>query len=1066
MKYAILVLITLVSACTSSKPLVTKVPKQAPVEVSEAASKPKEVTATRPEPQRDAPLETLVAGGMRPRYDLTGTQITYTRGAEGNRQIYLTDIMTGEEIALTTEADNIDPVWTPDARIVFASNRDGDFDLWMIDPKTKDIAQITKLEGDELQPTVASIPFGFYVVIDDGCGDTRAETLDAYQKVLFTRRNNDTSEIWFSSIHLSSMPKGLKLKQTKALKTSIHGTHKGRVSPRGKRCSDPHFALDGLSAVWSCDGIIQDAPAEYMQSFPEAIAAVNATAPSQCSEAEVSSLDLDACLPHLKRKYARYPGKNVSDAALKLTHPAISANLTLLVAEADGRPMQYPRYKKQATWSLLPVETTERTHQLVWSPTGKEIAFETPEGIRRQSTDFYLQSVRNLNRFPELFVQRESALLKINGFVVRPANHKEFYILHDKLRYDKIPQFISADAALQVFRDEFISVLENAEREAGRSLKELMRALMRHYSKRFAKAKGKEEGELARYLAVLFATAWAPLEATKLQPDTQTDMEQWEEFEPSRPTPAAELLPEALPSIWPKLPESIRADVRRNVEMMLAHEGIIEMQVPDQPKPLAVDFSQFKIRGAYAENDLGGYFLAMKWLGWMKIPINASLSELIDTFKTTKVSKSTAYDTWRRVNNLVGSFMGRPVDATLEDVALELSSLVPFDKNQLEKRLLKRRGEIPIRDPGGEDHELAVTVFPRRLGLDVTFFRQLTYPEVMVETKKDLVTRGMPSSLDVFAALGNQKARTHAIEQAGEMANRYREVLDTLIKKTAAEGALRGYASTDLYHSWLATLLTLATPLELPIKSALRFAASEAWKDRQLYSALAGYTHLKHSAVLYTMQDIGVECGGETSYYVAIEQPILPAPRGFVEPNPAFFESLASLAQQTYRSLYGDAKGPNADRWAVRDEQNLNAMNFAMDLAGIAQAEIKGIPLTDEQCLFIEFIGEKLELFTIKGSQMGVDPVRQERGVALVTDIHTNSDRAQALAIGIGRIFDLWVVIPARVGESLTKGGILSFYEFTVPMSDRPTDAEWGKKVEYNKLPRRPAWTRSFIEER
>jgi len=81
-------------------------------------------------------------------------------------------------------------------------------------------------------------------------------------------------------------------------------------------------------------------------------------------------------------------------------------------------------------------------------------------------------------------------------------------------------------------------------------------------------------------------------------------------------------------------------------------------------------------------------------------------------------------------------------------------------------------------------------------------------------------------------------------------------------------------------------------------------------------------------------------------------------------------------------------------------------------------------------------------------------PGRAERGVALVTDIHSNTARQQALELGSGRIFDRWVVVPGEVGETLTQGGVLSFYESTTPMAERLTDVAGGERVAHGTLPR------------
>lgn len=595
----------------------------------------------------------------------------------------------------------------------------------------------------------------------------------------------------------------------------------------------------------------------------------------------------------------------------------------------------------------------------------------------------------------------------------------------------------------------------------------LTRELMDYYVGRAAK--GGANAARDHYLAVLFATAWAPLEAagdlynkegeapSRMSPD---DYEAAMRGELATPPTLASRLPQLTQPVLQRVNARIQKDVEGNLKAMFAHQGIIDVSVPGRDKPLKIDFSQFAIRGAYAENDLAPYFLAMNWLSMLPIPIDADLRLLVDKLDSAKLEGSSAYAQWQRVSALVGSFMGRPVDATVEHVREELKATKAFDKASFERALLKRRGPVPIRDADNRERELMLTLFPKRVGLDVTFFRQLTFPAL---------ERGMPSALDVFAVLGNARAAAHAEAEAGKVAARYRELLGALVKSTAETEVKRGYANTDLYHGWLAMLVTLATPPQLPADSRLAFARSNAWQDKQLYSALAGYTQLKHSAVLYAMQDMSAECGDETSFYIAVEMPVIPRPRGFVEPNVAFFDGLAALAERAYTQLYGDVKGPTASPWQSEGEANLNALNLARDMAAIARNEVAGKPLSKEQADLIEYIGAKLEPLTL-GMPKSSNSItlegagREQRGVALTTDIHTNTQRQSVLALGVGRIFDLWVVTPSDVGETLTQGGSLSFYEYTAPMSERPTDAAWNDRIEAAKAPPRPAWTKSFIE--
>src|SRR5690606_12137179 len=93
----------------------------------------------------------------RPQYDREGRRLTFAAGPPGRRRIQVLDLAGGETTASGDEdSDAVDPTFTPDGQIVFASNRAGDYDLFLFDPGTGATERLTDLEGDELQPTVAS----------------------------------------------------------------------------------------------------------------------------------------------------------------------------------------------------------------------------------------------------------------------------------------------------------------------------------------------------------------------------------------------------------------------------------------------------------------------------------------------------------------------------------------------------------------------------------------------------------------------------------------------------------------------------------------------------------------------------------------------------------------------------------------------------------------------------------------------------------------------------------------------------------------------------------------------
>ena len=74
-----------------------------------------------------------------------------------NYEIFLMDIQSGEQrrvaFSQNTNIHNLYPSWAPDgSRIVFASNFDGDYDLYTVDEKGKNHTRLTDSEGDDVQP--------------------------------------------------------------------------------------------------------------------------------------------------------------------------------------------------------------------------------------------------------------------------------------------------------------------------------------------------------------------------------------------------------------------------------------------------------------------------------------------------------------------------------------------------------------------------------------------------------------------------------------------------------------------------------------------------------------------------------------------------------------------------------------------------------------------------------------------------------------------------------------------------------------------------------------------------
>jgi hypothetical protein len=429
--------------------------------------------------------------------------------------------------------------------------------------------------------------------------------------------------------------------------------------------------------------------------------------------------------------------------------------------------------------------------------------------------------------------------------------------------------------------------------------------------------------------------------------------------------------------------------------------------------------------------------------------------------------------------------MGRPVDVTLGHVrALREAQpglFAPLAKAKVVPELERLRGPVPFRGIAGalegKAWPVRLVLFPKRYGLDVEVFKRLTHPDVPM--------RPFPSSTDVFAALDVPRARAIAqsAEEAQEWADAYQKELGRLVEQT--NGLPASYWSTDLYHGWLAMLRAVATPLG-SVKAAPDFAKRPAWHDRQLFAALAGYAQLKHDAVLYAYQDMSVECDSPRPVLAYIEQPDLGVPKGYVDPNPQAFRAIEKLAGRVYGLFLpsGEPEAMGAEwagawqrpydpkvGWPAEEDPAIVATNvrrLAARLAGIAEAQVAGRPVSEQDSEWLFRVGAILEtLFQGTSAKQGSasqDEGRLTRGVALAVDVHTNVQRQEALTLAVGRLFDLFVAVPDGVGRRMTQGAIASFYELKVPMGERLTDDEWGARLDKGEVPPLPPFTSSFIE--
>lgn len=127
----------------------------------------------------------------------------------------------------------------------------------------------------------------------------------------------------------------------------------------------------------------------------------------------------------------------------------------------------------------------------------------------------------------------------------------------------------------------------------------------------------------------------------------------------------------------------------------------------------------------------------------------------------------------------------------------------------------------------------------------------------------------------------------------------------------------------------------------------------------------------------------------------------------------------------------------------------------------IAEKELGNQPLTDDEYGLIREVGAYLQgVTTFSVQEANKLSSEADQRMAVIADVHTDTNSNQALEEGVGDAFPIYVLVPIEGALTLAQGGVFSYYEFTMPLEQRLTDEQWQQMTPKPEL---PVWTQSFI---
>jgi len=699
----------------------------------------------------------------------------------------------------------------------------------------------------------------------------------------------------------------------------------------------------------------------------------------------------------------------------------------------------------------------------------------------------------------------QQSLLEKNGFVVIPWRGDDIVQPYKTVKEQGIPVFVTSDTLLHLYHIQFNEILKRLEEEEFfDGLIDISLAMMERAKGDYQSFDDASLKEAARRDVAYFAVALKLLQTASEDYDerkAEQEIEQWNE---EHPWDLKEFKP--LKEVDFSIPSYVRDEVDAEIENIEAHEGFkpsVIFNSPDSKNPYKEDYSQYVPRGHYTRSEaLKRYFKAAMWYGRMAFllkgssdPYDALISEedaRIATIQASLISaelpsievgNTSCWQIWNRIYSVTSFFVGVADDLTSYEYldAMEKVFGTEFDASQLadEEALLNLKAELAqMRSPeiyGGSGicrvlppvskeklYEcLAKTKGMRFMGQrfipDSYMFQNLVFPAVGAYVGKDEPftmkmtqlgpQRCFPRGLDVMAVLGSDRAYD-ILKSEGDTEYRredtsYDEQLSELREEFDAVSEEDWHH--NLYWSWLYALKPLLGNFGQGYPA---FMQTEAWKDKELQTALASWTELRHDTILYAKQS-----------YTPVAESAPPPPKpvvGYVEPVPEFYSRMLAVTEMTRGGL------TQLNALSDTERSRLEELEGILErLIAISKGELEGRELSESDYDFIRNFGGQLDSIVV-----GVEAKGKE--TTLVADVHTDANLPmEVLEEGVGYVDLILVAYKVPDGRIIIGAGpTLSYYEFRWPMEQgRLTDEQWKEMLEQGEQPPRPGWIDSFYAE-
>lgn len=624
-----------------------------------------------------------------------------------------------------------------------------------------------------------------------------------------------------------------------------------------------------------------------------------------------------------------------------------------------------------------------------------------------------------------------------SSFLIVPTyNYDDIYDLYEHLKKEDSSQLITCDLVLHTAHLLYNYTIRVIEMELlSSSLKELSATMAQASEKLHGTVNNREVLEAAKGL-----TGYFSIGAKILNPEFA-------------------------------VPSAVQPEVESDLELINRHKGFGLSRII----PHFEDFSQYIPRGHYTKNIIfKRYFKAMMWFGRRQFRVEERTPEgipggdlwteemmlrearqiLLITYllENTRIKGRPVIELYNRINETLTMYIGESEDLDLlkvNDLTKQIWDKVPApsdiiaDSRVRKFILLARKATQPKIDSSGTERK-GFSLFGQRFLPDSYIMQSLVSKRGSLKyignRKKKPFTYGVvepygpvrtfPRGLDIFAALGSDRA-LQVLSDAGDTSyTGYTEKMSDLRRKLPPmiqKGKTKSLFCSLIYS--LKQLLSIPEGKNLP-----GVFATKGWSLKQLNTSLASWAEFRHDSILYAKQSY-TAVGS-----IHITQSI---PPGYVEPYPAFYQQIQGMISKMYEKLVVTS--------IYAGELKVNFQEFKKlmkRLIEISNKELEDKELNENDWRDISEFALRLKSTTQFPYQI-MKKISEEGDtkMAVITDVHTDSNSRMVLQEGIGPPFLLRLKIRQMNKTIILTGGIFSYFEFKHPMNDRLTDERWRQIV-------------------